>query len=260
MRAISSIFNEKTHAVAASGTVSASSPDIESERVVAYHVDLATSGANDLGDVSRIRLKAGSQTIWDLTPLQLRALIQRFSRSNFALSATATAFTLPLYHMDLKGDDRYRAHFPAGKKATLEIVFLATAVAGTCQIGYSIVSEAGDQYYKCLGQALNITGAATNAPFTPTQGGVLRALGLVTTNLTKVKLKLGGVYRLELSGRLFREAGTLENVETVTDPWVSKIHGPDRFRDGDGIYLDVAAGWTAGNEGLFYMLENQGVD
>ena len=254
---------QATQAVAAGGNiVTFSSPNIDSDRVVSFLVDCNPAGAaapNPISGITRVRVKAGSDTIWDFTIAQLRALIQRFSRSNFPLLTTATRFQIPFYHLDKHGDARYDAHFPIGKKATVEITFGAAAVAGTCQMGAVLVNEYGPEYTKYLGQFLNwAVGPVTNQGFTVTQKGILRGITVPTTGLGRLQMKLGGEMRFDGSAAIFLESDQMQNIGTLVDPNTLKIHGPVRMIDGDYILGDTLAAWVATNEAGFYLTEVQG--
>jgi len=239
-------FNAATKAFnpAAVTTITFTGSDIPGPGVVAYH--LYMTGDNTFADLTRIRLKANGETIWDVDPGHYRTFVERMSRSNFAVPTAGVRFTIPLYHMDAKGDDRYLAQFPQGATPTIEIVVGAGIATGSMVCGYSMVDAPPTAFVKLLGSQMNIAAGATNGTYPIMGSGFLRGYSLNTTGLNRKRLILNGVQRDQTDGTIDLEQDQLESPQTITNPLFHKLHGVEEiFSNGRSqLYIDSAGGWA----------------
>ena len=238
-------------------TLQFNGPDIPGDNVVAYHVSFIDgAGTTTYGDISRIRVKAAGKTIIDVDREHFRALLYRMSRANYLIADADLSFTIPLYHMDAKGDDRYIMGFPSGRKPTVEIVLDGTNGVGTAVIGWTFVDLPPVQFPMFSGSAMNIGASSVNKRHNITEPGAIRALTINTVGLTKAEISLAGSKRIELSGTFFSTVQQLEGKKAneSNDPQAFKLHGPGSA-PGDALVTTGAAWVGIGNElGVYAIL------
>lgn len=242
--------NFATKAIAASTTVVFNNDEVTSEGVVEYAF-VATGAGNTLANISRMRVKADGVPIVDTTPDFLRAYIERCSEANFAPPAAATRWTIPLYNLEgLSPLQKYASQFPKGRKITIEIVFGAGAGAGTllCMWRQTDIPQA---FYPLITSTpLNIAASQTNQQKTFGRQGLVRAYGINSTGLNRLRLLVGGVQVCNVDGTTILEQQQMENPVSITNPIVNTIEPEIPAQAGETFAeLDTAAGWGGvGNE------------
>jgi hypothetical protein len=242
-------------------TLTFTGAEIPGSGVVAFHLYMTGASANKLANLTRIRIKANSQTIMDFSPSDhFRAFIERVSRANYAYPTTAQRLTIPFYIPDGKGDHRYASQFPKNAIPTIEVVTNSSVVAGTLVCGWTRTDLEPKLYPKLLGIVLNLAASVTNYTFPISTDGEVRGYGIPTTGLNRVKLVLDDVVRHQVDGTLVLEDQQLENPETITDPVFHKLHGTQPAPPGRSYFnLDSGSSWVgAANEVLLWTFHKQG--
>lgn len=228
-------------------------------------------GGTNFADITRIRLKRNGVPFIDLSALDFRARVEALSEGDIVISAAATNFPIPAgllrphgYENARKYDWREMVQFPDAP-LTLEIVLAATAVAGTMDIGVEYTDTPAFLHPWALGYPINATGAISNFPFQiSVPGGVLRAVTIPRTNLSRLKIVLENEEVLEGSGPTFSGGTTRTTLDayqkryapsSIVTPYVLPVNGGKLPVPGQSyMQLDVAAGWLATNEVVFDLL------
>lgn len=234
----------KTTTASSAATYVFNASEIPGTGVASYSLVLTGTNHN-LGNATRIRIKASGQTIWDVDSVHYRSMIQRMSRANYSPATSDTNLELPLYVLDGKGDERYAAGFPNGQAPSVEWVINSTPAAGTVGIGWSQSDKPFQFWTSFLGSQTNVAASVTNGRVPITQGGLVRGFGLNSTGLDRVKLVLGGKEIFNLSGTHFLAAQKAENLTTLTNPLFVKLHDPTPAPIGTSyLEIDTGSGWA----------------
>lgn len=248
-------FLSSTETIAASTTVTFPTSKIAGPGVRRFLFDMTGAG-NDFSDVSRIRIKSGSDTLYDCGGAALQVLLQRLTMSNMALAAADVNFQVPF--CDLESGDQIAkelAGFPLGNESLVEVTFGAGAAAGTLRIGWELSDRAPRYVPKFAGIPMGVAASSSSANYVLPAGGWLRAYVLNTTGLNRAKLTVNGKAVVDLPGPLLLESERDEDPNTISNPICRTIF-PMREVVGAGrskIELDTAAGW-AGAANEFTML------
>lgn len=257
-------FNQSTKVTAASTTVTFTATDIPGDGVIAYLLDFTGAGMT-AGDLSRIRLKAGGNQIWDVDFNHYSAWYERYSFSNRAPAAADTSMTIPLYLPGLRSEeDADRCQFPKGAAPSIELVIGAGGAAGTVTAHW-VRSTVAPQFYPVfLGNVLNWAASTNNNRYPLTEGGAIKAVSLNTTGLTRGRLEIAGTKRFEASGIGLIESQRFDSPATLSNPIVWDVAGPGlgggqvATPGNSAIYGDVGAGWAGvANEGAIYAIRGQ---
>ena len=227
-------------------TVVWNSSDIPGTGVVQYAVSL-TGAANDYANVARLRVKAAGQTIWDVLPVHMAAMLQRMSRNNLGAIAADTNFVIPLYKLDY-GDNEALAYvggFPRGLAPTVEVDVDAATAAGTAVAGWTQSDQPFSFYAKMIGSQTNIGVGVVNGRVPLTQDGLIRAFSINTTGLVRLKLKVSGVELLNLSvAQLIATQRPQNDVAVQSNPLCVVLEFPMSAVGGDSYYeLDTDGAW-----------------
>lgn len=238
--------NASTKVTAATTTVTFTPQDLPTRGIVALHF-LFTGAGMTFGDLSRIRVKVGGATLWDVSGTHLIQFIARFSRGRVVPAAGDTTFTLPFYLPDQENEDAADvSQLPAGP-TTVELVIGAGGAAGTVQVAYTLSTVAPQVYPVLLESNLNIAASASGAGYPLDEVGVVQAIGINSVGLTRLQVILSGHKRVEIEGTaLLGETQRQYDAQAATtDPRFIKLPGPESALSGASrLILDTAAGWA----------------
>lgn len=258
-------FNQSTKVTAASSTVTFTATDIPGDGVVAYLLDFTGAGMT-IGDLSRIRIKAGGNQIWDVDFAHFAAWFERYSFSNRLPVAADTRMTLPLWLPGYQDENvADQCQFPRGAAPSIELVIGAGGAAGTVTASWIRSTVAPKWFPAFLGNTLNWAASTNNNRYPLTEPGTVKALGLNTTGVTRARLELGGVKRFEASSAGLIESAAYYSALGSTNPLMIDIAGPDFIAGGQSappgvsaLYGDVGATWAGvANEATVFALRNQ---
>lgn len=232
------------------------------------------AGANDLSDVTRIRVKANGQLVRDITPTQECSWLERFSSSNFGPPLTTTGVTI--WYNDPSFSDNAQAdqvsQFPYSASPTIEIQTGNLTVTGTAIVTTIFSSEIATYYPVLLGQAMNIAASQPSAYFPFSEGGLVRGVMMPTLGIDRLRLQISGFDMYNGAGPGFGGVGAGANfrdpiLETqlgeyfpttyFTTPWY-EIHGVAAQFGSSGVALVTTAQWAGvGNEFAYWALRPQ---
>lgn len=257
-------FNASSKVTAASVTVTFTATEIPGDGVIAYLLDFTGAGMT-IGDLSRIRLKAGGNQIIDVDFAHYSSWFERYSFGNRAPLAGDTSMTIPLFlpgrRNELEAD---QCQFPRGAAPSLELVIGAGGAAGTVTCHWVRSTVAPLYYPAFLGQVLNWSASTNNNRYPITEGGAVKGVTLNTTGLTRGRLELAGVKRFEASGLGLIESQRCDSPATISNPIAYDVAGPDlgggqvATPGNSALYGDLAAGWTGvANEAGIYAIRGQ---
>jgi hypothetical protein len=127
---------------AAAGTRVWGVGEIPGDGVVAFFIEMVGGGV--IGDITRIRLTAGGQTIIDVATALgdescFSAFLARLSMDNYCPDWSAdTHLEIPLYFPDVdeNDDSRYLCQFPPGQAPMLELTTGAGGSGETIRVGW----------------------------------------------------------------------------------------------------------------------------
>jgi hypothetical protein len=254
----------KTLAATTAATTVFNSSDIPGTGVSKYHISLTTTSGttNDFSTISRSRIKAAGQTIWDVASAHLQAIYQSQGRSNLAPVAGSTSYTLAMTKQNYGDNDalQYLGGFPKGLAPTVEVVNSGAGGAGTMTIGWTQSDQPFQFFPKLLGSQLNIPASVNNARFPITQDGLIAGFSINTVGLNRIRVKLSGVEIMNISGAQFLASQQIDNTVVVTDPYFMRLEFPTGALGGDSFFeLDTANTWAGvSNEVTIYsILPNQ---
>lgn len=235
----------KTLAAITAETIVWNSSDIPGTGVEAYHINL-TGTDNDFDSLTRIRVKAGASTIWDVNELQHAALVQRYTKKA-GPGATATRFTIPFFRLGGNEMDgrKYMVGFPNGQAPTIEMVKDATGAAGTAFAGWTINSEPTQFYPMYIGSQGNIAASVTNGRIPLTNKGLLKGICVPdSADVNRLKVVASGQELINMSSAQLLETEELEQGGTVTTNIFLDFETMLPLTPGNSyIELDTAAGW-----------------
>lgn len=263
--------SSKTISANATTTVTFTSSDVPSDRVVQYVFSIVDSGAGTpitLATITRIRVKANGVAIWDLSLAMLRAYIFRFSKGGYTLpsaaittnAATATSvlrFSLPFFILDaMTKDAADLCQFPPNSNVTIEITFTTAAnQGGTITCGYVQTTMQPACYPKLLGSPMNIAASTASGRTPLTDDGIIEGIGINAIGLGRMKLVLGGAQVLQASAQVTSSANAYDansqsmlwEAQQLDCDWSSMsaaTAGQDATPN-DPIFVDVHSGLTA---------------
>lgn len=257
-------FNASSKVTAASSTVTFTATDIPGDGVIAYILDFTGAGMT-IGDLSRIRLKAGGNQIWDCDFAHFTSLYERYSFGNRAPVAADTSMMLPLFLPGLRREEEAdECQFPRGAAPSLELVIGAGGAAGTVTAHWVRTTIAPKFYPAFLANVLNWSASTNNNRYPVTEGGAVKAVTLNTTGLTRGRLELSGVKRFEASGVGLIESQRFDSPATISNPICYDVAGPGlgggqvATPGNSAIYGDVGATWAGvANEAGVYAIRGQ---
>lgn len=198
----------KTIAATSVQTLSWTQSEIASAGVVAYHV-VMTGANNDLGAITRIRLTANGQSIFDLTPAQLIAYANFYSGGEILMSTADSRFTIPLAMLQAFGPDRQDVcQFPAGAQVQLDITTDNSTSAGNAFVGWTETNIDAQLYPRLLSSQMNIGASVALGRFNFGETGNVRGLFLPHTGLQTLRAYIGGREVFEGPGPDFLGATT----------------------------------------------------
>jgi hypothetical protein len=249
--------------------------DLPSAGVVAYHfVTAQSSGATDVADITRIRVKADNRLIYDVGLTHFRKWQERFSTVGYALPTALTRWTIPFNLFDIVDDDLAdTCQFPRGTVPTVEITLGAGSAAGSIYAGWTQTDAQPVFYPTLIGQQMNIAASAVNATFPINSQGAVRGMMVDTTGLSRFKAELNGFQYHQLTGAQYLGtatgdmvlesqaledgAGTSGGVTITTAaglriPMVVASQGSSR------VELDTGSSWVGtANELTLWAVNNQ---
>jgi hypothetical protein len=269
-------FNGSSQVIAAgvAQVLTWTSSQIPSARVVAYHLALQGAG-NDLAIISRIRVMANGATIYNVTPLQLRAYIQHYSGGAVKYPATSQTLTIPLCFLDAPTPEQAdMCQFPIGSQATVEVTLLATAAAGQALLGWTETTIEPAFFPRLLASVIGIPASAPLQRFNFQESGVVRGFQIPHAGVSRAKLTLAGQDFTQLPGLQFNGLANLGDMlfdaETINGDGpgsagpVAAINAAPFSRisagvaapiDSSYLELETGAGWAGvGTEMALYAV------
>lgn len=182
----------KTVIVTAAQTITFSSSEVDSTGVIAYIFSMQPAG-NAVVDIDRVRIRAGSQVLVELTQAQLLAYQQAYSKANYFDATAQSMFIIPLNLLDAPTPDTQDlCQFPPGTEAQIEIVFLNTTVAGTIIVGWTISDVKPLYFPRIYTRTGNIPASTRNAPFSFSDSAIIRGIGFDTRGVDRVECTISG--------------------------------------------------------------------
>jgi hypothetical protein len=262
----------KTVAVTQAQTISFTSSEIDGAGVIGYFIGLGTAG-NDYQDIDRVRVRAGAQILVDLTANELLAFNVAYSKANFNESAAnQRTIYIPLNLLDGPTDDaRDQCQFPPGAEPLVEIVTLATTVAGQINIGWE-TTNVEPRFFPRMISKTTISPVSTrrnSLVFSDT--GKIRGLIMPTAGIDTAELTVSGERAWYMPGPQF--AGfTIGDLLSAKDfdvfglpatPPVGNayaVHSCDlglpAASGASNLIFDTGAGWTANQEIAIYSVDD----
>lgn len=222
---------------AAAQVITFTGNDLPSAGVVAYHfVTTATTGATDVADITRIRVKADNRLIYDVNQLHFRKWQERFSTVGYALGTALTRWTIPFNLFDIVDDDLAdTCQFPRGTVPTVEITLGTGSAGGSIFAGWTQTDAQPVFYPTLIGQQMNIAASAVNATFPINSQGAIRGMIVNTVGLSRFKAELNGFQYHQLTGASYLGAATGDMV-------LESQALEDGAGTAGGVTIDTAAG------------------
>jgi len=257
----------KTIAATSVQTLRFNQSDIPGPGVVGYQ--LVMSGANnDLGAITRIRVRSNGVPFIDVTPTQLIAYCNTFSRDRMLLTTAAQRFTIPLWNLDAPTPDGQDVcQFPVEGAPEVEITTDNSTSAGTILCGYTFTDVPAEASPLLVASPMTIAASTVNSRYAFAENGLVRGVYVPHTGLERLQVYLGGELALHGAGPAWA-AGTYGDMlaefmrvdgagQTPAVPF-QRIDIGKAAPPGSYVALDTAAGWAGvANEMVLYaMREN----
>lgn len=247
--------NQKAITGGVTDTLTWTASEIASERVVQHIV--ALTGGSTLGDLSRIRVSANGQDLFNFTPAQLRAYWQAFTWGQVLPALTDTAFSIPYAMLDAATADAADiCQFPALSQVQIDLTFAATAVAGSAIMGWTETTIEPQLYPRILSSSMNIGASVALQRFPFQETGIIRGLAVPTVGVQRLRYVLRNEEYLQLPGPNFLGGawGSLLNeadaiyytgvTAGLQSPWFSRINANrEASVNGSYVELQTGAGW-----------------
>lgn len=265
-------YNASTKAFIASATqtISFTSSDVPSDRVLRYIFQVNSTGGTawTLATIDRIRVKANGVAIFDLSFAQLRAYLFRFCRGGYTTPQAAITssggvaqntqrFTIPFFILDAPTkNDADVCQFPMNSNVTIEITMTtAAAVTGTVVCGYEQTDIPAQCYPKLLSGPMSIGASAASGRHNLSEDGIVEGFGINSVGLLRAKLVLAGRQVLHAAGQVANDADAFDantssmlwESQQLDCPWSTSSAGT-AYADtvpNDPIFVDVHAGLNA---------------
>lgn len=209
-----------------------------------------TTGANNhlTSAVTRIRIKANGQEIWNIPSAHLRAYVEAMAPANTIPPAARLRFTIPQDLLGRYTRDQYACAFPIGAAPGVEFDCDANASAGTAIIAWETARTRPTHWTKFLSKASNIGASVAlgriNIELPP--GELLYGIALPivgATGILAARLYVGNVKEAELTQEGILESQFLENPQTVTTSYFWRFDEPLVLSPMQGSnYLEVETG------------------
>jgi hypothetical protein len=241
--------------------------------VIGYFVGFGTAG-NDYQDLDRVRVRAGSQILIDLTANQLLAYNAAYSKSNFNQGTAGVTFQgiyIPLNLMDGPTDDaRDQCQFPPGAEPLVEIVTLATTVAGTCIIGWETTNVAPKFFPRIISKSTTSPISTRNNSLVFSDTGVIRSVIMPTAGVDRAELTISGERAWSMPGLQFNAIAygdllTMKDIDAFGYPVAGAVGityavhscdlGLEAASGASNLIWDTGAAWTANSEIAIYSVD-----
>lgn len=250
----------KTIAAGVAQTITFPANEIEGSGVVAFNINLQGAG-NDLVDIDEVRVFASGDLILQLSPAQLRTWIEGTHKTGTVQATTETTLHVPLYMPDsVDRDSRDACQFPAGAQPQVEVDFLATAAAGSCNISWTVTDvqpSLASRLYKTI---TNVPASSTAARVPLQDGGIIKGIIVPTVGISQARLVLSGreVFRLPgpqfnalTFGNALLQTRMGEQPYTITDPFFIPVSAGIPAAVGSSyLELDTGAAWVGATNEL----------
>jgi len=249
----------KTIAATTAQTIVWTGNELPSQGLVAIHFATTGGANNSLANcmANRLRIKADSTTIFDVSLTAYQSWLQRFSQANLSPGNAVLAWSVWFNMLDIVDDDLADAcQFPRGTVPTVELNTNASVAAGSAYIGWTVSDVEADYYPVLIGQAMNFAapgaGTTENLSFPITEPGMLRGFAMPTVGLSRLRLDLSGaqyeylpgaLYQGTATGDMFRDAQAIEDNQSVTTTIWHRLYGTQAGLGASRVELAVGTTW-----------------
>jgi len=243
---------------AASTTINIPDTIIPQGQAVQY--ELYSRGVAAYGDVSRIRLLANGQTVWDVSNLAYTLMLQRFSANHLVLPATAKVIPILLYLTDQKGANaRFSSQVPPGSRMSIQLDFGSFSPSGEAlDLLTTFTTVQPLSYPTLISSPTNVSASATNAVVQIKQNVLMRGFYLETlAEVNRIELNASGVMLYNgCSGvafgneQIFHQSPDVAT-QTLTSVW-NKVGPISVGGDGTQLLLSTGGGYAVTKEYAIY--------
>lgn len=223
----------------------------------AVELHFAFSGANDLDDIDRVRVRAGGDLIVELTMTELRTMQQHWYPKYLPNATTDQVFTVPLHFPSYLAptiDLMDAMQFPPGMDPQVELVTLNTIAAGSVLLGWTTTNQPAQYTPRMLTQNLNIAANQNRATYNFSDPGIVIGWIMPLAGINRAELVISSVTAFELPGpqyggltigSLYAEADFPTSGVTVTSARMKQIMlGIPAASGSSKLVIDTGAGWA----------------
>jgi hypothetical protein len=263
--------SSKPIAATTAQTISFTSSEIDGAGVIAYVISLGVA-TNDYVDLKRVRVRAGSQVLIDLSANELLAYNAAYSKANFNESAGGVqTIYIPLNLMDGPTDDaRDACQFPPGAEPLVEIDTFNTTALGSCIIGWETTDVEPEYFPRIIGKTTTSPVSTRNNSLVFSDTGKIRAIIMPTAGIDRAELTVSGERAWNMAGTQFNAIAygdmiTAKDYDVfglpVTPPLgiTYACHSCDlglpAASGASNLIWDTGAGWTANSEIAIYSVD-----
>ena len=213
---------------------------------------LVSKGNALVSDISRIRVLANGQTIWDVSMAMYVAMLQRFSANHFVLNTGNKILPLYYYLVDQKGASaRYSSQVPPGARVSIQLDFGSITPSGEgLDLLSTFTSVPALSYPTLISSPTQVAAGSTNAVVQIKQNVLMRGFALEDPlDITRIELNASGVMLYNgCSGTAFANeqlAHQCPDRATVDlDPVFNRVGPVSVGGDGTQLLISTGGGYT----------------
>ncbi len=232
--------------------------DIPSAGAVAYIVNFTVAN-NDIGALTRVKVKADGTPIIDAPIGHFRAFVQALSKSNEQSLVGGFSFIIPLNIPDAPTRDAQDAcQFPPGQQVSVELTTDNSTAAGNAYLGVIQTNVPAQFYSTYICQAMGILDNQTQQRFNlPGSRGEFRGFSLNTVGLEIARLVLNGDEWFNLPGPSWANATA---GDMIASAYAMENPGPGGTPVADPLFMPLLTGESVVPGASYLELSTNGAD
>jgi len=221
---------------------------------------LYSRGVAAFGNVTRLRLLANGQTIWDVSNKAYVAMLQRFSANHLVLPAGSKIIPILVYLTDQKGQNaRYSSQVPPGARMSIQLDFGSFSPSGEAlDLLTTFTTVKPLSYPTLISSPSNVSASQVNQVVQIKQNVLMRGFYLeALANITRIELNASGVMLYNgASGPAFANEQIFHQSPDVATQILTEVFnkvGPISVGgDGTQLLLSVDGSYAATKEYAIY--------
>lgn len=252
---------QQSIAAATAATISFNPSELPGSQVNGPYIAnwfLQTTGANNslTAAITRVRVKANTQDIWNIPSAHLRAFVEGMAPANTIPPAARLRLTIPQNALGRYTRDQYIAAFPIGAAPQVEFDVDATSSAGVATIAWDAVKTPPQWFSKFLSRNTNVPATTNPGRVNLDQRGEwLYGIGFPlvgATGILSVRLVINSRQVMFLDQNFLLEAQFMMNPQSLVTTYFHRLDEMELI-DGE-CYLEIVTGAGASSNDIISFL------